>query len=128
MNDSGFCSIVPGLKLRDIDDMTAHTRSSNEATFPECWLQLLAIDGSLLELLAPPMYTCHASTVECAIKVCGDYFVVMVKLPIKCWPLCPRNARIGYEDVQAPIEFADYGFDTSSNGFEGSHVDLVRFT
>jgi hypothetical protein len=127
MDYSGLGSIVSGLQLRDVHNMSAHACSSHEAPLSECRLQLLTVNGSLLKLLSSPVCACHTSTVKCAVEIRGYNFVVMLKLPIKCCTLCPRNARISNEYIETTIEFADDCFDTSGYGIMGSHVDLVCF-
>ena len=128
MDNSRFSSIISSLQLRDIDNMPAHAGSCNKAPLPEWRLQLLPINRSLLLLLSSPVYACNPSTVECAIQIRGNHLPVVIQLAYNCWALCPWYTRVGNEDIEAAVEFSDYGFDRSGDCFEGGNVDLVCFT
>jgi hypothetical protein len=127
MNNSRLSSIISSLQLRDIDNMPAHTGSCNKAPLPEWRLQLLPINRSLLLLLPSPVYAGNPSRIKCAIQIRGNHFPVVIQLAQDGWSLCPWYTRIGNEDIEAAVEFPNYGFDRSGDGFEGGNVDLVCF-
>ena len=124
MDDTSLGGVVCTLQLRDVDNVSTHTGSSNEATVGVV-LQLLAGHGGHLLLLTSPMGTCSTSTVEGAVKIRCDYLAVMVNLPVEHGTLCPRDPGIGDEDVETAVEFLDDLINHLLNVLGVRHVDLI---
>lgn len=127
MNNSRLRSIIRSLQLRDIDNMSTHTRSSDKTPLPKRRLQRLSIDSSLLLLLPSPMYSGNSRTVKRAVQIRRHHFTVVVQLARYRSALCPWDAGVGDEDVEAAVELADCGLDGGGYGVVGCYVDLVCF-
>lgn len=68
VDDTGLSSIICSLKLRNVDNMTAHGGCRNEAAIaviPE----LVAVRVGTLLGLPPPYLACSTGTEECTIQV-----------------------------------------------------------
>lgn len=66
MDYASFCSVIGCLQLRDVDDVSTHTRSGNKAAVCEA-LKFIAVDVGTLLLLASPVSTSGSGTVEGAV-------------------------------------------------------------
>lgn len=124
MNDSSLRSVVGSLQLRDIDNVAAHARRGNETAILE--IDLVAIDIGAFHSLSPPVKACRACTVECAVQIGVHDIMVVFDPPIKHRTLCPRDACIGNENVEAAI-FVDDLVDCRLDMLLISDVDLVGF-
>ena len=125
MDNSSFRSVVRSLQLRDVDNMAAHTRCSNKAAILE--VNLIAIAISAFFSLSPPVLTCCTGAVERAVQVGVHDVVVVFDLAIEHGSLCPRDAGIGNENVEAAIELLDDFVDTLLYVLFVSNVDLIGF-
>lgn len=106
MDYAGFGSVISCLQLRNVDDMSTHTRSSNKAAVCEA-LKFVAVNVGTLLLLASPVSTGGSGTVECAVQIGSDNLTVVINFPVKHGTLCPWNTSIGDENVEATVEFFD---------------------
>lgn len=124
MDDTGLGGVVRGLQLRDVDDVAAHAGRRDEAAVGEA-LELLAVDGGALGLLAAPVAAGGARAVEGSVEVGGDDLLVVGELAVEHGALRPRDAGVGDEDVQAPVELLDDLVDGLLDGLVRRDVDLV---
>lgn len=116
--------IVSSLHLREIDDMPAHRRRRDEAAVVEVG-QFVAVQIGALVLLSPPMRSSSLGAVECPIKVASHNARVVIQRPVHHGSLGPGNARVGDEDIQAPVHLAHDGIDDNLDGVGVGDVDLV---
>lgn len=106
MNDGNLSSVVGSLHLGEVDNVTAHRGSSNEATICEVG-ELVAVGISAFLLLAAPVVGGSLGTVEGTVEVNGDNITVVVEGTVDHGALSPRNTGVSNKDVKAAIELLD---------------------
>lgn len=97
--------IVGRLHLRDIHNMPTHTARRNETPIREALEFIL--------FLFTPDLGCGARTVEDAVDVDLHDFAVVRELAVDHGALCPGDAGVGDEDIEAVVELFGlrcYGF------------------
>ena len=104
MDYAGFGRIISCLQLRNVDDMSTHTRSGNKAAVCET-LKFVAVNVGTLLLLASPVSTSGFGTVECAVQIGSDNLTVVINFSVKHGTLRPWDTSIGNENVEATVEF-----------------------
>lgn len=124
VDNTSLGSVVRSLELRDIDNMPAHTRRSDKASIREV-LELLAVDGGALGLLAAPVPTGCASGVEGSVQIGGDDLLIVGDLAVERGALRPWDAGVGDEDVEAAAEVGDGLVDGLLDRLVGGDVYLV---
>lgn len=124
VDDTGFGPVVSSLQLRDIDNVTTHAGSGNEAAITIA-LKLPAIYIRTLLLLASPGLTSCPGAVENTVEVCRYDLAVVLNLPIKRWALSPRYTGVSDEYIQSPIEFFDNLINKLLNLPSIGDIDLV---
>lgn len=124
VNNTSLSSVVRSLQLRDVDNMSAHARRSDKASVREV-LELLAVDGGALGLLAAPVLTSRARRVEGSIQISGDDLLVVGELAVERGTLRPWDAGVGDEDVETAVEVGDGLVDGLLDGLVGGDVYLV---
>ena len=124
MHDSSLCSVVRGLKLWIIDNVSAH-RSCSDKTAVRKVFQLLPVDIGSLTLLPSPDGRTRTCTVERAVDVSRHNFAVVVDGALCDRALGPGDAGVGYEDVETAIEVLENLLDCGLDLFVVLHVDLV---
>lgn len=124
MNNGRFGRVVGSLHLREIDNMSAHGRSRDEAAVGEVG-QLVAVQISTLVLLSPPVRSSCLGAVERAVKVAPDDTRIVIQRPVDHRPLSPGNASVGDEDIQTTVHLAHDGIDDDLDGVGVGDVDLV---
>lgn len=106
MDDTSFGCVIRRLQLGDVDNVSAHTRSSNEAAVGET-LKFFAVQVRTLLLLTPPVGTSSPRTVESAIEIGCHNLTVVSDLSVEHGALLPWNPGIGDENIETAIEFFD---------------------
>lgn len=106
VNNAGLCRIISCLKLRDIDNMTAHARGGDEASVRES-SKRLSVQGRALLLLPPPMLASILCAKEGAVKISSNDFAVVGIVAVQHRPLCPWNTSVGNEYVKTTVELGD---------------------
>lgn len=106
MDDTRFGGVVGSLHLREVHNVPAHRRGSNEATVCEV-LQLVSVDIGTLLLLASPNVGSRSGAVESSVKVGCDDVSVVFELTLGHGALSPWDSRVGYENVKTAIELLD---------------------
>lgn len=125
VNHRSLGSIVRGLQLRDIDNVAAHGRGSDEATV-RVVDQFLAIEIRPLLLLSSPMLTRSMSAVVCAIHVGGHDLLVMLDVGVKKIALRPWDTSVSDEDIKTAVEFLHDFVNGLLDELSVCHIDLVR--
>jgi hypothetical protein len=97
--------------------VSAHARGRDKAAVGEV-LELLAIGGGALGLLAAPVLTRCACGVERAVEIGGDDLLVVGELTVERGTLCPWDSRVRNEDVEAAAEIR--------NGLINCLLDCLR--
>lgn len=115
MDDGRLGGVVGRLHLRDVGDVARHGGRGNKASVAEV-LQFLAAGGGALLLLPAPVQRSGAGTEEGAINVNGQHLLHPLKGAVDERPVLPRDARVGYEDVEPAIEGADDLVDGVTDG------------
>lgn len=124
MNNTTLGSVVRSLHLREIDNVTAHGSSGNEATVGEV-SQLVAVDVGTLLLLTTPMRSGSPGTVECAVQINVHNVTVVLDGPINHWTLGPGDTGVGNENIQSAIEILDHCIRGLLDGLGIGDLDLV---
>jgi hypothetical protein len=124
VNDATLGRIVGSLHLREVDNMTAHGSSGNEAAVSEV-SELVAVDISALLLLTAPVRSGSPGAVECAVQVNVHDVAVVLDRSIHHGTLGPWDTSVGNEYIQAAIEFLDHGIGGLLNGLGIGDPDLV---
>lgn len=117
-------SVVGGLHLGEVDNVSAHGRGSDEAAIGEVG-ELVAIDVGALLLLSSPVGSGRAGAVEDAIQVDLDDFVVVVDGGVHHGTLNPRDTRVGNHDIQTAVELLDDLVDGVLDSLGISDIELV---
>lgn len=87
--------------------------------------KLLAIDRGALTLLAAPVLASGTSAEECAVQIGGHYFAVVLYFTVEGRALCPRDAGVSDEDVEAAIELLDDLIDGPLYRLPACYIYLV---
>jgi hypothetical protein len=124
MNDASLDGVVSSLHLGEVDNVTAHRSSSNEATVCKVG-KLIAVGVSALLLLAAPVVGGELGTVECAIKINTSNIAVVLESSVDHRALGPGNTSVGDEYVKTAIEFFDNVVDGLLNGLRIGDLDLI---
>ena len=124
VDNTSLGSVVRGLELRDVDNVSAHARGSDKASVGEV-LELLAIGGGALLLLAAPVLTSRAGRVEGSIEIGGDDLLVVGNLSVEHSALGPWDTRVGDEDIEAAAEVGNGLVNSLLDGLESGDVHLV---
>lgn len=119
VDDTSFGSVVGCLQLGYIDDVGTHAGGSNEASISEA-LEGFPMACGTLVLLPPPMLASILGAIERTVQICGDDLAVMPVVAIQHGALCPWDTSVRDKDVEAAVEFVDYGI----NGF--FHLRVMR--
>lgn len=125
VNYGRFGGVVRTLELGNVGDVAADAGRGNKAAGFEV-LQLLAVDGSALLLLPPPVKAGSARTVKGAVDVGPHDPLVVLDLAIQGGAIFPGNARVGDKDVQSAVKIGDDPVNGVRDSFVGRDVDLVR--
>lgn len=124
MDDTTLGGVVSGLHLREVDNVTTHGGSSNEATVGEVGEGLSVEVGALL-LLALPVTSSSLGAVESTVQVNANNLGVVGKRAIYHGALSPWNASVGNKNIETAVEIADGLVDGLLNGFGVGDVTLV---
>lgn len=106
MNDGNLGGIVGGLHLGEVDNVTAHRGSSNEAAICEVG-ELVAVCIGVLLLLAAPVLSGSLGTVEGTVEINGDDITVVVEGTVDHGALGPGNTGVSNKDVETAIKVLD---------------------
>lgn len=124
VDNTSLGSVVRSLELRDVHNVPAHARRSDKASVSEV-LELLAVGGGALGLLAAPVPTSRAGGVEGSVQIGGDDLLVVGELAVERGALRPWDAGVGDEDVETSAEVIDALVHGCLDGLVGGDVDLV---
>lgn len=124
MNDTGLGSVVSSLHLREVDNVTAHRGSSNEATVGKVG-ELVAVEVSALLLLSSPVGGGCLGAVEGPIQVNADDVAVVFERAVNHGALGPGDTSVGNEDIETAIEVLDNGVCGLLNSFGVGNLNLV---
>lgn len=124
MDDRRLGRIVHRLRLRDVGDVAGHGRRGDEAPVPEV-VKRLPVRRRALLLLPPPVQRGGAGAVERAVDVDAQHLLHCLDGPIDEGAVLPGDARVGDEDVEAPVEVLDDFVDGIAHGFPRLHIDRV---
>lgn len=125
MDDSSLGTVVHGLKLRDVDDASAHRGGSNEAAGDEV-LQRLTVDRGALLLLATEVSASRLGAPHDTVNVDGHDLLRSLDRAVDEGAVLPGDARVGDEDVETTVELGDDAVDGGLDSFGGGDIDLVR--
>lgn len=106
MNDRNLSGIIGSLHLGEVDDMTAHRGSSNEAAVCEVGEFVTVGIGSFF-LLAAPVLSGGPGTVKSTVEISGDYIAVVGEGTVDHGALSPWNTGVSNKNVETAIEFFD---------------------
>lgn len=124
MDDGSFGCVVDGLLLWDVDDMTTHARSADEATIAEV-LQGLAINCGSLLLLSSPVQRGSSCAIQRTVDVHLQYLLHGFERAIDERPLLPRDAGVCDEHIESAVELLYDRVNCNLDRFPSRHVDLV---
>ena len=125
MHHSSLRSVVGGLQLRVVDDMSAHGGGSDETAVGKV-LKLIPVDIGSLALLPSPDGRTGACAVESAVNVGSHDLAVVVDGTLDDGALSPGNAGVGDEHVETAIEFLEDLLDCGLDFLGVLYVHLVR--
>ena len=106
MDDGNLSSVVGCLHLGEVDNVTAHRGSSNEASICEVG-ELVTIGISALLFLAAPVISSSLGAIEGTVEINGDDIAVVVEGTVYHGALSPGNTGVRDKDVEAAIEVLD---------------------
>ena len=124
VDDTGLGGVVGSLQLGDVGNVAAHAGGGDEASVGEA-LELLAVDGGALPLLATEVGADGTGGEEGAIHVGVHDLVVMAEIGVQQGARLPGEAGIGDEYVEAAIQILDGGVHGGLDGLVRGDVDLV---
>lgn len=124
MDDTTLGSVVSGLHLREVDNVTTHRGSSHEATVVEVG-EGFSIEVGTLLLLALPVGSSSLGAVEGTVQVNANNLGVVGKRTVHHGALGPWNTSVGNENIQTAVEIADRLVDGLLNSFGVGDITLV---
>lgn len=124
MDNGNFSGVVSCLHLGEVDNVTAHRGSSNEASICEVG-ELVTVGIGALLLLAAPVVSGSLGTVEGTVEINGDNIAVVVEGTVNHGALGPGNTGISNKDVEAAIEVLDDVVDSLLDSVCIGNLNLI---